>query len=122
MAPGFLQKIGKALRGRTDAGSPVTTPDERIQPDTPAVTEIIGGLRELVVQHGDGAVLSENVGAGDPLFDRGHIDSMSGISLLTYIEDHYGVLIEDFELVETLTSLRALAQRIAERQSTAGST
>ena len=37
---------------------------------------------------------------------------MSGISLLTFIEDHYGVHIEDFELAENLTSLRALAKRI----------
>ena len=41
---------------------------------------------------------------------------MSGISLLTFIEDRYGVQIEDFELVETVTSLRALAPRIDAQQ------
>ena len=46
---------------------------------------------------------------------------MSGAALLTFIEDHYGINIEDFELMETLTSLRALAQRIDDQQATAES-
>ena len=116
MATGLFQKLGNALRGRRDARSKVATPDEPTKPDTPAIAEIIGRLREVIVQHGDGVVLAENVRAGDPLFDSGHVDSMSGISLITFIEDHYGVPIEDFELVETLTSLRALAQRIDAQQ------
>ena len=73
-------------------------------------------LRESVVQNGDGVVLAGDVDAGDHLFSSGHIDSMSGIALLTFIEERYGVEIEDLELVEPLNTLRALAQRIDELQ------
>ncbi len=117
MAAGLLRKIVGALGARTAVRVESAIRNEPEQPDTPAVSAIISRLREIVVQHGDGVVLAENVGSGDHLFDSGHVDSMSGIALLTFVEDHYDVLIEGFELVDSLSSLRALATHIDEQQS-----
>ena len=122
MASGLFGKLGEVLRGRKTVRTESAIPEEPLVPDSPAVSEIIDRLRQSVVQHGDGAVSAENVGAGDHLFDSSHIDSMSGAALLTFIEDHYEIAIEDFELVEPLNTLRALAQHIEERQSRERST
>ncbi len=118
MARGLLRELRAAFGGRPPAPVESAIPDEPAQPETPAVSEIIERLREFVVRHGDGVVLAETVKSGDRLFDCGHVDSMSGIALLTLVEDHYEVNIKDFELMETSTSLRALAQRIDESHPT----
>lgn len=63
----------------------------------------------LVVQQSDGTRSPEDIGADDHLYDRGHVDSVGGVTLLTFIQDHYGVTIDEGDLVRRLHSLDALA-------------
>lgn len=74
--------------------------------------EIVERLRLLVVQLSDGTRTPEDIGAGDHLYDRGHVDSVAGVTLLTFIADHYGVTIDEADLVRGLHSLDALARHI----------
>jgi len=46
------------------------------------------------------------------LFDHGYVDSLSAVMLLAHIEERWGIQIEDVELLESLTTLNALAARI----------
>jgi acyl carrier protein len=120
MAPSLFRKIASALSGggsAEDAASP--SAGEPAQPDSARTAELIAALREVVVRNGDGEVQSEDVAADDHLLYANHMDSMAGASLLTFIEDSYGVHIEDFELVEDLSTLRALARHIEKREGAA---
>jgi acyl carrier protein len=65
-----------------------------------------------VVQHSDGTRAPEDIGASDHLYDRGHVDSVGGAALLAFIEQHYGVTIDEAGLVRRLHCLDALAGHI----------
>ncbi len=55
---------------------------------------------------------------GEPLISGGLIDSFSLVDLALYVEDHFGVHIDDAELnAQTFDSLEQLAALIESRQS-----
>lgn len=58
------------------------------------------------------------IGSDDPLISSGLVDSFHLVDLSLFIEDQFGVRIEDTELnVETFDSLNQLAALIRSRQS-----
>ena len=120
MSDSWLRRIGRSLWGRplaTERAAEECAPAARgpgtgPHPPPPAYGAIVERLRSLVVQHSDGTRSPGDVGAGDPLYVRGHVDSVSALALLTFIEDHYGVTIDEEDLVGRLHSLDALARHI----------
>ena len=87
---------------------------------SPPLNSILEELRAVVVEQSDGTRSAEDVGAGDRLYDCGHLDSMGAVALLTFIEDRFDVVIDDAELVGPLGSLDALARHIAEASPVTG--
>jgi acyl carrier protein len=58
------------------------------------------------------------LGDDDPLLERGVVDSMGIVEMLTYIEDEFGVKAADDEISEAnLGTLKAIARFIATKQS-----
>ena len=60
---------------------------------------------------------NRNISAEEPLISSGLIDSFSLMDLALYVEDTFGVRIEDTELnANTFDNLNQLAELIASRQ------
>jgi acyl carrier protein len=59
------------------------------------------------------------LGDDDKLLERGVVDSMGIVEMLTFIEDEFGVKAADDEISEAnLGTLRAIAHFVATKQST----
>ncbi|HEY9077545.1 MAG TPA: acyl carrier protein [Anaerolineaceae bacterium] len=60
---------------------------------------------------------SRNLKPGEPLITSGLIDSMSLVDLALFVEDTFGVHLDDTELTsDTFDTLEQLAEIIAKRQ------
>ena len=73
---------------------------------------IVDALRRYLVELSEQRLAYGEIDPDRHLFDHGYVDSLSAVMLLAHIEEHWGIQIEDVELVESLTSVNALAARI----------
>ena len=56
----------------------------------------------------------------EPLMEAGVIDSMGVMELLDFIQEEFGVVVEDDEITEeNLGTLRAIARYVSSKQNTA---
>ena len=73
---------------------------------------LVGELVALLVDVSDGRLRAHDVDPTANLFDFGYVDSLSGVMFLARIEEQWGVHIEDFDLVERLDTLEAVAAHV----------
>jgi acyl carrier protein len=73
---------------------------------------IADALRRYLVELSEQRLSYGDVDPDRHLFDHGYVDSLSAVMLLAHIEERWGVQVEDVELVESLTTVNALAARI----------
>lgn len=78
------------------------------------VPEIVASLKQQLAELSEGKLAASAIEASGHLFDYGYIDSLSAVMFLAHIEERYGVLIEDIELLEKYTTLDAIARHVAE--------
>jgi acyl carrier protein len=71
-------------------------------------------LRALLAEVSDGKLQAGDIDPTANLFDFGYVDSLSGVMFLARIEEQWGVHIEDFDLVERLNTLEAVAAHLRE--------
>jgi acyl carrier protein len=76
--------------------------------------DLVEELRALLVEVSDGKLRSGDIDPSANLFDFGYVDSLSGVMFLARIEEQWGVHIEDFDLVERLNTLEAVAGHLRE--------
>jgi acyl carrier protein len=69
-------------------------------------------VRALLVEVSEGKLQAHDIDPAANLFDFGYVDSLSGVMLLARIEEQWGVHIEDFDLVERLNTLEAVAAHL----------
>lgn len=81
------------------------------QPDAPGPS-IVETLRAHIVELSDGELVTEKVDPSAHFFDYGYLSSLTAVMFLEFVEDHYGVQIDDLDLVQRLTSLELLAAEI----------
>ena len=74
--------------------------------------DLVGELRALLVEVSDGKLQKNDIDPAANLFDFGYVDSLSGVMFLARIEEQWGVHIEDFDLVERLNSIEAVAAHL----------
>ena len=74
--------------------------------------DLLGELVALLVEVTDGRLQARDVDPSANLFDFGYVDSLSGVMFLARIEEQWGVHIEDFDLVERLNTLEAVAAHV----------
>ena len=74
--------------------------------------ELVELLRADLVEISEGKLALDEIDANGHLFDFGYVDSLSAVVFLARIEDRFGIRIEDLALIETLTSVNAIADRI----------
>jgi acyl carrier protein len=74
--------------------------------------DLIEALRALLAEVSDGKLQLRDIDPAANLFDFGYVDSLSGVMFLARIEEQWGVHIEDFDLVERLNTLEAVAAHV----------
>lgn len=121
MSQSWLSRIGRSLGGRLPAGARGAAPGPHAARSARphGHGEIVESLRRVVVEQADGTRAPADVGTADHLYDCGHVDSIGGLALLGFIEDRYGVTIDEADLVGRLYSLDALARHILSSVSSA---
>jgi acyl carrier protein len=77
-----------------------------------AAGDLMEALCALVVEVSEGKLKANEVDPAANLFDFGYVDSLTGVMFLARIEERWGVHIEDFDLVERLSSIQALAAHL----------
>ena len=77
----------------------------------------VEALRALLVEVSEGKLSAGDVDPSANLFDFGYVDSLSGVMFLARIEEQWGVHVEDFDLVERLNTLEALAAHLRASKS-----
>jgi acyl carrier protein len=78
-----------------------------------SVGEIVEELRSRLVELADGKLSGAAIDSSRHLFDHGYVDSLSAVMLLAFVEERWGVEIEDTELLGECCTLDAIARRIA---------
>jgi acyl carrier protein len=76
--------------------------------------DLVGELIALLVEVTEGKLQARDIDPTANLFDFGYVDSLSGVMFLARIEEQWGVHIEDFDLVERLNTLEAVAAHVRE--------
>jgi acyl carrier protein len=74
--------------------------------------ELVELLRSDLAEISEGKLALDEIDPSGHLFDFGYVDSLSAVVLLARIEDRFGIRIEDLALIESLTSVNAIADRI----------
>jgi acyl carrier protein len=86
------------------------------QPAVPASfrnrDDVISALREDVARLSEGKLSAEEIDPSGHLFDFGYLSSLTAVVFLTQVEERYDIEIEDLALLEDLTTLDAVADRI----------
>jgi acyl carrier protein len=75
---------------------------------------LVEALRALLVEVSEGKLQPADIDPAANLFDFGYVDSLSGVMFLARIEEQWGVHIEDFDLIERLSSIEAVAAHLRE--------
>ena len=76
--------------------------------------QIVAELKQQLAELSEGKLDAGSIEATGHLFDYGYVDSLSAVMFLAWIEESFGVHIEDLDLIEKYTTLDAIARHIAE--------
>jgi acyl carrier protein len=77
-----------------------------------AAGDLVEALCALLAEVSEGRLRAADVDPAANLFDFGYVDSLSGVMFLARIEEQWGVHIEDFDLVERLGTIDAVAAHL----------
>jgi len=77
---------------------------------------LVEELRKLLAELSEGRLAAAEIDPAANLFDFGYVDSLSGVMFLARIEEQWGVHIDDFDLVERLNTLDAVAAHVREQR------
>lgn len=85
---------------------------QRVLEQGGASEELIDGLRAVLAELSEGKLAPVQIDPDAHLFDYGYVNSLSAVMFLAHISERHGVEIEDVDLIESLTTLRAVADHI----------
>lgn len=78
---------------------------------------ILAHLRETVLELADGRLTSDDIDPQAHMLDYGYIDSLSAVTLIATIGEHYAVEVAEVDIVGRLSSLSALAEYVASERA-----
>jgi acyl carrier protein len=74
--------------------------------------DLVSALQAEIAGLSEGKFRAEEIDPDGHLFDWGYVSSLSAVTFIAHVEERWGVVIEDIELLEELTTLNAVATRI----------
>lgn len=114
----WKDRLKRSIAGDASAPAPVEPtppPNLRAVPaGDPSHDALVEELRQRLVTLAEGKLRAEEIEARGHLFDYGYVDSLSAVTFLAVLEQEYGTRIEDVELLDQLSTLDAIAERIRE--------
>lgn len=105
---GIVEKLKSLLGGAAE--SSVEIPMQRRFAGSRE--EIAQELRGEIAERSDVELAPDAIDPNEALYDAGYVDSMSAITLLSFIQERYAVDIPEVDLVGRLSTLNALVDRI----------
>ncbi|MBW2278179.1 MAG: acyl carrier protein [Deltaproteobacteria bacterium] len=108
---GLLDRI-KTMFGSGDAAPPSVDSPPKARKPAGSLGDIERALQEQVARSSQGEFSADSIPSDAPLFDEAYIESVSSVELVSFIEETYGVRIEEVALVGDLASVDALAKHI----------
>jgi acyl carrier protein len=123
MKPLLERVLGRSSRGGETpdpVARPATAAREGPAPEEGAATSgpadsrasVIQALRHHVAEGSQGRLRAREIQEDGQLFDRGYLDSFSYVEFLAFIEQTYGVRIDDSQLAGQLNTIAAMAEHI----------
>jgi len=115
----LLERVARLLAPHEDEAK-VTAVDPAVAPDPGAPTDrrqgLVLALRQHLAVKSAGRLSLEGIDPDAQLFDRGYLDSFSYVEFLAFIEETYGVRIDDAQLAGHLSTIAAMADHILENE------
>lgn len=74
--------------------------------------DILCALKAKVAELSNGQLGEEDLDADAMLFDFGYVDSLSAVTLISFIDSRYGVTVSELDLVGAINNLQLLAEHI----------
>jgi acyl carrier protein len=78
---------------------------------------VIEALRNHVAEGSGGRLRAQDIREGAELLNTGYLDSFSYVEFLAFIEQTYGVRIDDSQLAGHLNTIAAMAEHILQEQT-----
>ena len=80
--------------------------------------QIGSALREYILSSKEGAELGDALTVSYPLIDAGLLDSLAVFNLVIFVEEDFGVVLHDEDLVpENFATIGAIASLVESRQA-----
>ena len=92
--------------------SPMNGSDRETQA---SCAEVESSLRGFFAERSGGELTPDAIDPSVHLFNAGYVDSMSSLTLLDFIDERYGVTVQEVDLVGPLCTLSGLAAYVAAR-------
>ena len=74
--------------------------------------DVLCALKAKIAELSNGQLGEEDLDADAMLFDFGYVDSLSAVTLISFIDSHYGVAVSELDLVGAINNLQLLADHI----------
>jgi acyl carrier protein len=110
-------------RERSDDVAEASNPPVQAASDLAANTATPGGgeavltaLKLKVAELSSGQMSPELIDPAVSLFDYGYVDSLSAVTLISFVDETYGVSVTELDLVGELGSIQALTEHIERLQ------
>lgn len=71
-------------------------------------------LKGKLAELSEGKLRADEIDSGAQLLDYGYVDSLSAVMFLAYVEERWGVRIDDMEVLEKYHSLDRIVERLLE--------
>jgi acyl carrier protein len=76
-------------------------------------SDLLERLKQKLSELSNGQLTADAIDSTASLFDFGYLDSLSAVTMISFIETEYGVSVSEIDLVGELDHLHALADRVA---------
>lgn len=145
---GLFSRIKKTLAGGDDAAgatsetveaqsgtaSPAASPHASasvpppVAPSVPAAaapsasadsSAVLDALKDKIVEFSNGQIERASIDLDSILFDFGYVDSLSAVTLISFIDEQYKVSVTELDLVGSLNTLQALSDHVERLTSNA---
>ena len=108
-----------ALRGNDSAEPPIGTVEvgsagesASPTPSSDSGDDILSALKTKISELSNGQLGEDDLDANAMLFDFGYVDSLSAVTLISFVDSQYGVAVTELDLVGAINNLQLLADHI----------
>ncbi len=80
-------------------------------------SDLLDCLKQKVSELSTGQLTVDSIDPAVSLFDFGYLDSLTAVTMISFIDSEFGVSINELDMVEELDHLQALAEHVARHRT-----